>query len=85
MTKKVPDSITSWQTTAFAMHPSDGIGILKEPINVQFGIRFNFGIFYILEITKISRDTFKMTNFMNMYMSMNFLILTIAGDSVFEI
>lgn len=30
-----PDSITSWHTTAFALHPTHGIGILPEPINVR--------------------------------------------------
>lgn len=32
LSKTVPDSITMWQANAFAFHPDDGLGIMKQPV-----------------------------------------------------
>lgn len=35
-TANVPDTITSWITSAFALHDTDGLGVAPEPTKVNF-------------------------------------------------
>ena len=42
LTVTVPDTVSSWQTTAFALHPADGLGVLPQPINVLLSFLFFF-------------------------------------------